>query len=106
MGSSVVSASGGAGLGFLILLALYFVPSIMGFTRSHHNKWAIFVLNLLLGWTGLGLIGALVWSLTRPAPQPQTIHIYHDRQEAPPPVTPPPVTPPPPTPPSEPPATS
>ena len=90
MGSMVVFASsGGAFVGFLFLLALYFVPSIIGFTRSHHNKWAIFALNLLLGWTGLGWIGALVWSLTRPAPHPQTIHIYHDQGEAPPTVTPP-----------------
>ena len=102
MGSFVVLAnSGGAFVGFLFLLALYFVPSIVGFARSHHNKWAIFALNLLLGWTGLGWIGALVWSLTRPAPQPQTIHIYHDREEAPPPATAPPLTPP-----SEPPTTS
>ena len=89
MGSLVVFANGGAFVGFLVLLALYFVPSIIAFTRHHHNKWAIFVLNLLLGWTGLGWIGGLVWSLTRPAPQLQTIHIYHDHSEAPPAVTPP-----------------
>jgi len=90
MGSFVVLASsGGAVVGFIILLALYFVPSIVGFARGHHNKWAIFALNLLLGWTGLGWIGALVWSLTRPAPQPQTIHVYHDQAEPPPAVTPP-----------------
>jgi hypothetical protein len=32
--------------------------------RRHHNRSAIIALNLLLGWTILGWITALVWSLT------------------------------------------
>ncbi len=64
MGSIVVLASGAAAVDFIILLILYFAPSVIAFARSHHNKWAIFALNLLLGWTVLGWIGALVWSLT------------------------------------------
>jgi putative effector of murein hydrolase LrgA (UPF0299 family) len=83
----VVLAAGG---GLLILaLLLYFVPSVVGFARDHHNKWAIFALNLLLGWTFLGWIGALVWSLTRPSPQPQVVHVYQDQDQLPPPTTPP-----------------
>jgi hypothetical protein len=46
--------------------------SVVAFVRHHHNQWAIFALNLLLGWTLLGWIGALVWSLTRPAARKQT----------------------------------
>jgi ABC-type transport system involved in cytochrome c biogenesis permease component len=57
----------------------YFVPSIIAFVRHHHNQWAIFALNLLLGWTLLGWIGALVWSLTRS--QPPVVHVYHDRPD-------------------------
>jgi len=54
MGSFVVLAnSGGAFVGFLFLLALYFVPSIIGFTRSHHNKWAIFALTSCSGGRAL-----------------------------------------------------
>jgi ABC-type transport system involved in cytochrome c biogenesis permease component len=89
MGSIVVLASGAAAVGFIILLILYFAPSVVAFSRSHHNKWAIFALNLLLGWTVLGWIGALVWSLTRPAPQPQTIHVHHDQAASATAVTPP-----------------
>jgi hypothetical protein len=76
--SLVLLASGGAGVGLLIVLVLYFVPSVVAFVRAHHNKWAIFALNLLLGWTFLGWIGALVWSFTRPSPQPQIVHVYHE----------------------------
>lgn len=50
----------------LLLLVLgfgfYFLPAIVAFYRGHHNKMAILVLNLLLGWTFLGWVGALIWS--------------------------------------------
>lgn len=42
---------------------VYFLPAIVAFHRNHHNKVAILVLNLLLGWTFLGWVGALIWSL-------------------------------------------
>ena len=48
----------------LFLLALYFLPSVVAGIRNHHNGAAIATLNLLLGWTVLGWIAALVWSLT------------------------------------------
>jgi hypothetical protein len=38
---------------FLIVFALYFLPSIVAGKRRHPNQWAIFWLNLLLGWTGI-----------------------------------------------------
>ena len=50
---------------FIILgFALYFIPAIIAWLRGHQSKWAITALNALLGWTFLGWIGALVWSLT------------------------------------------
>ncbi len=42
----------------------YFVPSVVALVRDHPSKGAIIALNILLGWTFLGWIGALVWSLT------------------------------------------
>jgi ABC-type transport system involved in cytochrome c biogenesis permease component len=82
--SLVVLANGGSVLIGLIIVAVpYFTPSIVAFVRHHHNQWAIFALNLLLGWTGLGWIGALVWSLTRPTPQPAVVHVYHDEARPP-----------------------
>ncbi|MES2219395.1 MAG: superinfection immunity protein [Acidobacteriota bacterium] len=41
---------------------LYFLPTIIG--RRKRNVVAIFVLNLFLGWSGLGWIVALIWSCT------------------------------------------
>ncbi len=47
-------------------LLLYFIPSFVAAARNHDKRVAIFALNLVLGWTVIGWIGALVWSLTRP----------------------------------------
>jgi hypothetical protein len=48
---------------FLLLsLLLYLVPGIVAIVRSHQHAGAIFVLDLLLGWTLLGWIIALVWA--------------------------------------------
>lgn len=47
-----------------LLAAMYFAPTIIAAGRKHHNRMAIFALNLLLGWTLIGWVGALVWSLT------------------------------------------
>jgi len=61
--------------GLVIILlagALYFLPTIVG--RSKHNAGAIFVLNLLLGWTLVGWVVALVWALTVEPPLVQVIH--------------------------------
>lgn len=65
------STSGGdpiAGLVLLaILFALYFLPSIIAAIRDHHNSLSIFLLNLLLGWTVIGWVAALVWSASNPS---------------------------------------
>ncbi|WP_372587378.1 superinfection immunity protein [Aeromonas veronii] len=47
-----------------LLVAVYFLPLIMAVKRNHRNTAPIAMLNLLLGWTVLGWIGALIWSLT------------------------------------------
>jgi len=52
---------------------IYFAPSMIGDRKA--NRWAIFVLNLLLGWTVLGWIGALVWALcAEPSEKPVLSH--------------------------------
>jgi hypothetical protein len=48
----------------LFLMAIYFVLAIVAITRHHHNTLAIFVTNLLLGWTLLGWVAALIWACT------------------------------------------
>jgi hypothetical protein len=62
-------AAGATGLAGLICfigvgLLLYFLPTFIAAMRGHQNGIAIFILNLLLGWTFLGWVAALVWSFT------------------------------------------
>ena len=45
-------------------LVIYFVPTIVAMVREHHNRVAIIVLNLLVGWTIIGWVIALVWAFT------------------------------------------
>ncbi len=47
------------GLGFVF----YFLPSIIALARSKRNLLSIFLLNLLLGWTFIGWVVALVWAV-------------------------------------------
>ena len=49
---------------FFAALFFYFLPAIAAVMRRHNNKSAIWILNLLLGWTVLGWIVALVWAHT------------------------------------------
>ncbi|HXM32274.1 MAG TPA: superinfection immunity protein [Chthoniobacterales bacterium] len=51
--------------GFLVLAlaaGAYFLPGLIGQSRHHHQRTAIWVLDLFLGWTILGWIIALVWA--------------------------------------------
>ncbi len=65
-----VEGEGEFGLGLVdtIFLVPYIVPSLVAYRRRHPNKTAIFAFNLLLGWTVLGWVVALVWALTNPRP--------------------------------------
>jgi hypothetical protein len=44
-------------------MAFYFLPTIIALVRQKRNTIAILVLNLFLGWTFVGWVVALVWSL-------------------------------------------
>jgi uncharacterized membrane protein YccC len=47
------------------LLALYGLPIVIGVVRKHPQIAPIALINVLLGWTVIGWIGALVWSVAR-----------------------------------------
>jgi hypothetical protein len=53
----------------LFLLAVYFFPTFLAGLRGHHATVGIFAVNLLLGWTAIGWIVALLWAFApvRPA---------------------------------------
>lgn len=44
-------------------VGLYFLPSLIAVARQTHNTTGIFLLNLLLGWTGIGWIIAFIMAL-------------------------------------------
>jgi Superinfection immunity protein len=50
----------------LLLSVVYFIPSVIAFWRTHHSKVAILTLNILLGWSGIGWVVALVWAMAYP----------------------------------------
>lgn len=50
---------------FVVCVVLYFLPSAIAARRNHRNLVALFAANLLLGWTFLGWVGCLIWSLIR-----------------------------------------
>ncbi|HEY4661196.1 MAG TPA: superinfection immunity protein [Terriglobales bacterium] len=52
------------GFGFV----LYFLPTIVAFGRGKRDAVSILVLNLLLGWTAIGWVIALVWALRQDLP--------------------------------------
>lgn len=49
---------------FIAAPLLYFLPTVEGWLRGHHQMAALGALNLLLGWTIIGWVGAFVWALT------------------------------------------
>ena len=48
----------------MIALALYLLPALIAYQRAHHQRLAVFIVNLLLGWSVLGWIAALIWACT------------------------------------------
>ena len=46
---------------FLVLVAIYFLPSFVAYEKSFGTQ--VFVLNFFLGWTFIGWVIALVWAL-------------------------------------------
>lgn len=61
-----------------VVLMIYLIPTLVASSRKHANTLAIFVLNLILGWTFLGWAVALVWSCTKQdSPLEKPFQPYH-----------------------------
>jgi hypothetical protein len=59
------------------VVPLYFLPVLIAALRAHPSGAAIFVVNLFLGWSLIGWVIALAWSLAaieRRRPRPR----YYD----------------------------
>ena len=52
----------------LVLVIVYagimFIPTYVAFYRRHEHRLSIGIVNFLLGWTGIGWAGTMVWALT------------------------------------------
>ena len=48
---------------WLIPILLYFLPTFIAWRRKHPSTFAIFALNVLVGWTVLGWFATLAWSI-------------------------------------------
>lgn len=46
------------------LAVLYFMPAMNAYGRRHKQRSAICLTNALLGWTVLGWVVALIWSVS------------------------------------------
>ncbi len=62
-------------VGIFILVAFYILPTIIAVLRGHPQKLAIAALNILLGWSFVGWVIALIWALTNSDSDRQTIII-------------------------------
>lgn len=57
-----------ASLGFLtiiLILLIYFLPTIIAFYRGKSNWLAIMLVNLFFGWSFIGWFVALIWAVTK-----------------------------------------
>jgi hypothetical protein len=52
----------------VIMVLIYIAPLFVARVREHRNYGSIVALNLLLGWTFVGWVAALVWALTNQKP--------------------------------------
>jgi hypothetical protein len=52
-------------IAFLVSVLFYFLPTIIAVAGHRRNAFPIFLLNLLLGWTFVGWVIALVWSVKK-----------------------------------------
>lgn len=75
--ASIAVKSDSSVAGYALLLGslaglVYFIPALIAARRGHPNATAIVVLNAIAGWTFLGWVSALTWSLIRIKPEVST----------------------------------
>ena len=58
----------------IIILVLYFLPTISAYERKKKNTSSIFVINFFFGWTLIGWVIALSWALSKDNKQVITVH--------------------------------
>ena len=61
---SIFTQSFSTGISSAFLISIYMFPGYISGSRGHPNQDAICAMNLLLGWTIIGWIAAMIWALT------------------------------------------
>ena len=64
----------------LFFFPLYFLPAIIAKARKNPSTTGIFILNLFLGWTLIGWIGALAWAFSSGPKQSPTVIVNNTTQ--------------------------
>ncbi|MDJ1499515.1 superinfection immunity protein [Xanthocytophaga agilis] len=62
---------------FIIYLFIYFIPSVIGYKKPN-AKWIIGV-NVLLGWTVIGWIIAMIWAVRKESKPDRSIEANQKR---------------------------
>ena len=78
MGSKLIGTGFISLLIIVITLAIYIIPTIVAVKRKHPNKVAIILINIFLGWSFLGWIGALIWACILPNSEAKNNNKYED----------------------------
>jgi hypothetical protein len=47
-----------------LLLLFYLIPTIIAVIRGHRSVWAIAFVNVVLGWSVIGWLWAMIWALS------------------------------------------
>lgn len=58
-----------------LVIGIYLIPTIVAVSRKHLQKVPIILVNILLGWSFIGWVVALVWACTKS--KPKEVHIYN-----------------------------
>ena len=59
----------GGVLAGVVLFASYMLPFWIALGRGHSNASGVFAVTLLVGWTTIGWLVALIWALEKPQPE-------------------------------------
>jgi uncharacterized membrane protein YesL len=57
----------GGVIGFFICVVIYLIPTIIAYKQNSRNAMKVAFMNVLLGWTMIGYIVALIWALDKAA---------------------------------------
>lgn len=61
-----------------VTVLIYLIPTIIAVKKSHPNKVAIILIDIFLGWSLIGWLGALVWACINPSEEKTSGNKYEN----------------------------